>query len=85
MFTCPTCGLRLNVQRYPVWCRCGTRTWEDGSHEVREKKRPNTRVRGLGDVIAKFTKWLGFKKRCGGCERRRKLLNRLFPHRGQRQ
>ena len=33
---------------------------------------------GLGDVIAKATKAVGFEP-CVGCEERRKKLNRLFP------
>ena len=34
---------------------------------------------GLGDVIAKATKALGFEP-CAGCEERRQKLNRLFPN-----
>lgn len=33
---------------------------------------------GLGDLIAKATKAVGFEP-CEGCEERRKKLNRLFP------
>lgn len=32
----------------------------------------------LGDAVAKVTKAIGFKKPCGGCERRKYRLNRLI-------
>ena len=32
---------------------------------------------GLGDVVRKVTTALGIKKGCGGCEKRRKSLNRF--------
>jgi hypothetical protein len=35
-------------------------------------------VRGLGDVVARVTDALGIKK-CGGCAKRQKKLNDLFP------
>jgi len=35
--------------------------------------------RGLGDTIAKVTKAVGIKP-CGGCGRRRKKLNKMFPY-----
>lgn len=34
---------------------------------------------GLGDTIAKATKSVGIKP-CGGCKKRRELLNRLWPY-----
>jgi len=40
---------------------------------------PGAPSRGLGDTIAKFTKVLGIKK-CRGCKKRQKLLNKLFPY-----
>lgn len=47
-------------------------------------KRPSRHDRGLGDTVARIAKRLGFKM-CGGCNGRRKLLNRLIPYRKQRQ
>jgi hypothetical protein len=32
---------------------------------------------GLGDLVKKTTKALGIGKDCGGCEKRRKALNRF--------
>lgn len=40
------------------------------------------RIRGLGDAVAHATKLIGIKP-CGGCQRRRELLNRLVPFGGQ--
>ena len=34
---------------------------------------------GLGDTVEKITKKLGIKT-CGGCKRRKKKLNKLFPY-----
>lgn len=45
-----------------------------GSEEIKA-----VRSRGLGDTIAKVTKAVGIKP-CGGCARRRALLNRLVPY-----
>ena len=39
----------------------------------------------LGDIVADFTKALGFKKPCKGCKRRRDKLNNLHRRvRGER-
>ncbi len=38
------------------------------------------RSRGLGDTIAKVTKFFGVKP-CGGCKDRQKKLNELMPYR----
>ena len=35
--------------------------------------------KGLGDTVAKITKAVGIKP-CGGCKKRQKKLNRLFPY-----
>lgn len=35
--------------------------------------------KGVGDTIAKITKAIGFKQ-CGGCKKRQKKLNALFPY-----
>jgi len=34
--------------------------------------------KGVGDVVAKSLRKLGFKS-CGGCKKRQDKLNRLFP------
>lgn len=53
-------------------------------------RRPGTRagakLEGAGDVVEVAASALGIKK-CGGCERRRKALNRLFgkKHAAQEQ
>jgi hypothetical protein len=41
---------------------------------------PKAPSRGLGDTIAKLTRKLGIKP-CGGCKKRQKRLNELFPYR----
>ena len=41
---------------------------------------PDVPSRGLGDSIAKVTSKMGIKK-CGGCRKRQKKLNRLLPYR----
>lgn len=40
--------------------------------------------RGLGDTIAKITHAVGIEP-CGGCERRRQILNRMAPYRDNRE
>lgn len=42
--------------------------------------RHKCKVKGLGDVIAKVTKFFGIKE-CGGCKKRREALNKAFPSR----
>ena len=44
-----------------------------------EKKEPS---KGLGDTVKKITDKMGIKP-CGGCNRRRKKLNRLFPYKSR--
>ncbi len=39
---------------------------------------PSGEILGLGDVISKVTSAIGIKP-CGGCGRRRELLNAKFP------
>ena len=46
-------------------------------HACPKEKFP---ARGAGDVVAKVTNALGIKK-CGGCAKRQKALNRLLPAR----
>ncbi len=40
-------------------------------------------ARGFGDTIAAITKWFGIEP-CGGCERRREILNQWLPYRSRR-
>lgn len=40
-----------------------------------------SKLRGLGDVVAAVTKWLGLRE-CESCEKRREALNRAVPFRG---
>jgi len=37
-------------------------------------------ARGVGDAVAKVTKFVGIRP-CGGCQHRRELLNKAFPFR----
>ena len=37
------------------------------------------RSRGLGDSVAKLTSAFGIKP-CGGCKKRQKTLNEMFPY-----
>jgi len=39
----------------------------------------NDTAKGFGDTIAKITKKVGIKT-CGGCQKRRKTLNKMFPY-----
>ena len=39
---------------------------------------PDEPMKGVGDVVAKVTTFLGFKT-CGGCQKRREALNDLLP------
>lgn len=48
--------------------------WDDFLVDVGRKKS-----RGLGDTIAKITKTVGIKE-CGGCSKRRKLLNKVVKY-----
>lgn len=43
--------------------------------QIREGKQPE----GLGDTIEQITTALGIKK-CGGCEKRRQMLNKMVPY-----
>ena len=70
MFTCDQCGTQANLapEDFPLHCVCGVR-YEFG------------KSRGLGDTVAKITKAVGIKP-CGGCAKRRKAMNKIFPFRG---
>ena len=67
MWTCDKCGLTANLSPddFPLTCSCG-QMYEVG------------KSRGLGDALAKLTKAVGVRP-CGGCGRRRKVLNDWFP------
>ena len=69
MFVCGKCGLEANLAPvdFPLRRVCGVR-YEVGNS------------RGLGDTVAKITKAVGIKP-CGGCAKRRKAMNRIFPFR----
>lgn len=43
-----------------------------------QEYREATKMRGVGDVIAKVTEKVGLKH-CPGCEHRRDALNKLMP------
>ena len=67
MWTCDKCGLPANLgpDDFPLTCSCG-QMYQVG------------KSRGLGDSLAKLTKAVGVRP-CGGCEKRRKVLNDWFP------
>jgi len=46
-------------------------------YEARNKQK--TKSKGLGDSIAKLTTSIGIKP-CGGCKKRQKKLNNMFPY-----
>ena len=70
MWTCEQCGLTADLapEDFPMHCVGGGR-YEGG------------KSRGLGDTVAKITKAVGIKP-CGGCAKRRKAMNKIFPFRG---
>lgn len=45
-------------------------------------QKADSRIRGLGDVVAKATSAVGIKP-CGGCKKRQEALNKMFPFRAQ--
>ena len=70
------------------WKRLDDETWrckqckwhyKRATDKPPRRKCPNPTSRGLGDTVAKFLKRFGFR-RCGGCKRRQKRLNELFPY-----
>gem|GEM_PF-3352779 len=62
--------------------RCG---WEwNGQGGFPRRNCPKAPSRGLGDTIAKVTKVVGIKP-CGGCRKRQKKLNEMFPYRRPRE
>lgn len=66
MWTCEHCGFSADLapEHFPLTCACGA-------------KYQSRSARGLGDIVAKVTKAVGLRT-CGGCERRRKALNKMF-------
>ncbi|KKM02171.1 hypothetical protein LCGC14_1787130 [marine sediment metagenome] len=62
------------------WCK---KCDKDKTRLVPVNAHRNCRVqrsRGLGDTIAKVTKFFGIKP-CGGCSQRQEKLNELVPYR----
>ena len=49
---------------------------------IKSKRHEDLSSKGLGDSIAKFTKFFGIEP-CGGCEQRQETFNRLFPYRSR--
>jgi hypothetical protein len=41
----------------------------------------DSKIRGLGDVVAKATSAVGIKP-CSGCKKRQEALNKMFPFGG---
>lgn len=41
--------------------------------------------RGFGDTLERLFKAIGFKKKCGGCKKRRDKLNKLMPSKAFRR
>jgi hypothetical protein len=56
---------------------CGWK-WK-GKGPFPHRNCPKVPSRGLGDTIAKITTAVGIKP-CGGCNRRKEWLNRVFPY-----
>jgi len=48
----------------------------------RKQIRHTCKSRGLGDTVAKITSAVGIRP-CGGCKKRQKKLNELFPYKAQ--
>ena len=68
LWTCKNCGYTLPVPLpAPPRRNCPA------------AKRAKPKSRGLGDTIAKITRAVGIKP-CGGCKKRQKKLNELFPY-----
>lgn len=73
------CLLELNPNGLWQCTRCG---WV---YPIKSDKPPRRNCpalaasRGLGDTIAKVTKFFGVRP-CRGCEKRRRRLNELWPY-----
>ena len=73
------CPFKLNAKG--LWqCPQCKWTYPIESEKPPRQNCPKAPSRGLGDTIAKITRKLGIKP-CGGCKRRQKKLNKLFPYR----
>jgi len=70
IWECDNCGEKFPIARdeFPVHCSCGQ---VDQGAEFQSI--------GLGDTVAKITRRFGIKS-CGGCGRRQRGLNKLFPY-----
>lgn len=58
---------------------CGRLTAPTASPPERIFARCPAKPRGLGDVVAAAAEWIGMRRPCRGCKRRRRLLNQLWP------
>jgi len=65
----------------PPWVcqQCGRR-FQLLSDKPPRRNCPRAPSRGLGDTIAKLTRFFGIRP-CGGCKKRRGQLNKLIPYR----
>ncbi len=59
--------------------RCGFTTRHIGAKKTCKKLGEKTVSRGLGDTAANALSMFGIKP-CGGCEKRKELLNKYFPY-----
>ena len=78
IFQCNNCKLHVPMEdgEWPLRCRCGVK------YESQEDPGTNmlsTKSKGLGDTISKVAKKFGFKE-CGGCGRRKRVLNKMFQY-----
>ncbi len=60
-----------------ICLRCGDHKPFESHRNCAGPSKPS-RLRGLGDVIAKATKAVGIKP-CGGCKKRQEWLNKKVP------
>jgi hypothetical protein len=78
---CPSCPQRTtrngNLKEPSVYGKGGERT-RDPIPVTPPQAPPPKPMRGLGDAISRVTGKLGIKE-CGGCAKRRALLNKVVP------
>lgn len=70
-----SCGISRKIQVFPFRCSCGKTWYIDGTTTGKTNKK---KMKGLGDLIERFTKFFGFKT-CCACEKRKSTFNKLFP------
>jgi len=74
----------VNAPNNVVWLGvCDGCPHADGGCQAIEPKRIGDERRGLGDAVADWIAAVGFKAKrcCGGCTKRKQLLNRWLPFR----